>query len=384
MLLRTKLRNNRPYTLSVALPVTSDYQRLFLEHTPLLDVRAPVEFAAGAFPNAVNHPLINDQERHEVGLRYKEMGQAAALALGHELVGGDLRDRRIAAWNDFQATHPDAVLYCFRGGMRSHISQEWLFMASGRSMPRVVGGYKALRNYLLQELDIACSLPVLAIGGRTGCGKTLLLRRFQNAIDLEGLAGHRGSAFGRHATPQPTQINFENALAIELLRHRHRTRSPVLIEDESRSIGSIRIPHQLFDHFQDAPLFILEATLAQRVELTRQEYVVAALAEYQGKYGEDDGFTAWGAYLKDSLQRISKRLGGARYKELEAKMRAALRQHQETGEQSLHRDWIATLLSEYYDPMYDYQIAKNRRRIVAKGDLTDIESAICRYGIKRI
>ncbi|HIE54665.1 MAG TPA: tRNA 2-selenouridine(34) synthase MnmH, partial [Chromatiaceae bacterium] len=192
------------------LPEISDFRELFLQDRPLLDVRAPVEFADGAFPSARNLPLLTDRERHLIGIRYKESGQASATDLGRELIDGEPREQRVAHWKRFIEQHPQGALYCFRGGMRSRITQEWIYAATGVAYPRVKGGYKALRRYLLEELDRSITrLQPLVVGGRTGAGKTILLKQLDHAIDLEGLAWHRGSAFGRHATPQPTQIDFE-------------------------------------------------------------------------------------------------------------------------------------------------------------------------------
>jgi len=351
------------------LPEIDDFEALFLDDTPLIDVRAPVEFAEGAFPTAHSLPLMNDQERHEVGICYKEKGQEAAVELGNALVAGDLRARRIANWRTFAEQHPQGALYCFRGGMRSQISQRWLYEEAGILYPRIKGGYKALRQFLLQTLeDTSLKIKPLILGGRTGVGKTLLLQRISNSLDLERLAWHRGSAFGRHATPQPSQIDFENALAIALLQHLAAGNAPLLVEDESRNIGSRNIPDVLFDQLKQAPLILLEEPLEQRVEITLQEYVVEALAEYQSLHGLEEGFSVWASNLTDSLSRIKKRLGGARHADISTVMEAALAQHHRQGDISGHREWIAVLLHDYYDPMYDYQIVRHQDRVVFKGN----------------
>ena len=351
------------------LPVVTDFRRLFIEGVPMLDVRAPVEFADGAFPSAENHPLIDDGERHEIGIRYKELGQDAAVEHGHELVSGDIKTERVAAWEQFAAAHPDGVLYCFRGGMRSRISQQWLFEATGVAYPRVQGGYKALRRFLIDELErAAASLHAIRIGGRTGVGKTVLLQRIPDAVDLEALAWHRGSAFGRHATPQPTQIDFENRLAVALLKHEARTNGPLIVEDEGRAVGSVHLPAPLYEGLKASPLVVLEADVAERVTITHREYIDEALAEYVVRYGEEEGFTRWAAYLLDSLDRIRKRLGGARHRELRALMESALASHRDRGDTRAHRRWIEHLLVDYYDPMYDYQIRNNPRGVTFTGD----------------
>src|SRR5690554_2823912 len=182
---------------------TDDYRSLFLRGVPMMDVRAPIEFSKGAFPEVVNHPLMDDEERRKVGTCYKEQGQAAAITLGHELVNGDLKDARVAAWKAFVEANPNGYLYCFRGGLRSQLVQQWLAEA-GVEYPRVIGGYKAMRRYLIDSLDEAVrDCPLVLVAGMTGTGKTEVISALDNGVDLEGCAHHRGSSFGRHATPQP-------------------------------------------------------------------------------------------------------------------------------------------------------------------------------------
>ncbi len=350
------------------LPQVENFRELFLHDVPLLDVRASVEFAAGAFPCAENLPLVDDEERHLIGIRYKEAGQEAAVELGGRLVSGARRTQRIAAWQQFAARHPDAVLYCFRGGMRSQISQAWLHEHAGVRMPRVKGGYKALRRFLLNELATGIeAIEPIVLGGRTGVGKTLLLARLEHTLDLEGLAWHRGSAFGRHATPQPTQIDFENRLAIALLKHRAGGNPPLVVEDESKHIGSRHLPERLYQRLKAAPLVVLEATLQERVENTLREYVIDSLAEHRALHGEETGFETWADGLLGSLDRVRRRLGGVRHQALRGVLEDALARQRAHGDLARHRDWIERLLVDYYDPMYDYQIARNAERIRVSG-----------------
>lgn len=102
-------------------PDCTELHRLFVDDVPLMDMRAPVEFAKGAFPGVVNLPLMTDDERHKVGTCFKQQGQAAAIALGHQLVNGAVKQQRLEAWAAFAKAHPDGYLYCFRGGLRSQI-----------------------------------------------------------------------------------------------------------------------------------------------------------------------------------------------------------------------------------------------------------------------
>lgn len=351
------------------LPEISDYRRLFLQHSPLLDVRAPVEFGEGAFPDATNMPLLTDEERHLIGIRYKNNGQEAAVALGRELIDGAPKQERVAAWKSFVEQNPDGVLYCFRGGMRSRISQQWIAEETGIIYPRVKGGYKALRNFLLDELEQSTKVinPVI-LGGRTGAGKTIVLQQLNDVLDLEGLAWHRGSAFGRHATDQPTQIDFENSMSIQLLRHRAAGNAQLVIEDEGKSIGSRHLPRPLYDRMCASPLVLLEVSIEERVANSVREYVTAALSEYQTLYGEQAGFDAWADYATDSLGRIKKRLGGMRYTTMNNKLQSAIHSLKNSGDALCHSDWIRDLLVEYYDPMYDYQIKKKLDRVIFRGN----------------
>ncbi|MDC6679308.1 rhodanese-like domain-containing protein, partial [Leclercia adecarboxylata] len=132
----------------------------------LIDVRAPVEFAQGALPGAVNLPLMNDEERHQVGIAYKQQGQAAAIALGERLVSGDIKQARINAWQAYLTEHPDALIYCFRGGLRSQIAQQWLD-ETGASRPRLQGGWKAMRQALCARIESAALQPMLVVAGLT-------------------------------------------------------------------------------------------------------------------------------------------------------------------------------------------------------------------------
>ncbi len=94
----------------------NDIKKLLINDTPLIDVRAPIEFATGAFPSAVNLPVLEDHERQEVGITYKEEGPEAATALGYQLVsGGETKTGRVAAWSELAARNEHIALYCFRG-----------------------------------------------------------------------------------------------------------------------------------------------------------------------------------------------------------------------------------------------------------------------------
>ncbi|MDR0779340.1 MAG: tRNA 2-selenouridine(34) synthase MnmH [Pseudomonadales bacterium] len=358
---------------------TDDYRTLFLANVPLLDTRAPIEFARGSFPGAINLPLMNDAERAAVGTCYKQQGQNAAIALGHSLVNGEIKTQRVAAWLAFAHTHPSGYLYCFRGGLRSQICQQWM-QEAGCHYPRVRGGYKALRRFLLQTLEtLYAQQPLLVLGGRTGCAKTTLLQRMPAAIDLEGLAHHRGSAFGKRVGGQPAQIDFENALAIAMLRT--TTAQPtraLLLEDESKLIGRIVLPPRLRLAMKASPLVLLDAPLEARVTHSFRHYILHNLHDWQAALGASAGFAAFADELRQSLRNIQRRLGNDAYAALHTLLERALAAHA-AGNADPHRDWIAALLTGYYDPMYDYQLRKNTERIVFRGDADAVGEFIAQY-----
>lgn len=355
------------------LPQIDDYQRLFLKDTPMLDVRAPVEFLLGAFPQAKNLPLINDDERQAIGLRYKTHGQDAAITLGHELVREDIKERRVAAWIEFIQQHPQGALYCFRGGLRSKISQQWIYEATGIQYPRITGGYKALRRFLITALDDAANqLQLIVLTGRTGIGKTRVVNQLQHKVDLEAIYQHRGSAFGKRITPQPSQIDIENTLAAALLKLRSKHVTKILLEDEAPKIGPRRLPDSLIQATLRSPLLLLEAKIDERVDIVFQEYIVEALAEYQALRGESQGFELWAENLQQALEAIQRRLGGQHYQEILPLMNDAIRLHRDAAELQHHKAWIRALLVNYYDPMYDYQLTQKMDRVVFRGQSQEI------------
>ncbi|HBR97041.1 MAG TPA: tRNA 2-selenouridine(34) synthase MnmH [Gammaproteobacteria bacterium] len=347
---------------------TDDYRRLLLKDVPLIDTRAPVEFARGAFPQACNLPLMDDEQRHQVGLRYKQAGQDAAIALGKTLLTPTLRAARTQAWVEFSQTHPDGYLYCFRGGLRSRITQSWLRDA-GVHYPRVVGGYKALRRFLIDAFSAAVErAPLVLLGGRTGSGKTQLLTSLPHHVDLEAIAGHRGSSFGHLDGEQPTPIQFENTLAIHWLRAMEDKPAPLMVEAEGRLIGSLCLPLPLWQKMQAAPCVLLETDLAQRVSIAIDDYVVDLTRRLQTFLPRDDAITHLGERHRHSLYRIRKRLGGVRYEQARKLLDAAVCAHRDHDALDGYRPFVALLLKDYYDPMYDYQLSQRSTRVLLRGD----------------
>ena len=352
----------------------TDYCAILRAETPIIDVRAPVEFAQGAMPAAVNLPLMNDEERAAVGTCYKREGADAALALGHKLVAGDTRQQRIEAWLDACRDAPNGYLCCARGGQRSHITQSWI-KEHGIDYPLIVGGYKALRQAAIKATEELVRHPIILIGGCTGNGKTPLVRQQPQGIDLEGLAHHRGSSFGRTLNAQFSQATFENHLATALLQGAHeQDRVRWVLEDEGRMIGANHLPECLRDRMAQSPIAVVEDPFDLRIERLREEYFTRMHHDFFAAYGEEQGWQEYSAYLHHGLFAIRRRLGLQRFAELTATLDASLAEQRRSGSTEAHFAWLVPLLNEYYDPMYRYQLEKKADKIVFRGTSEDVVS----------
>jgi len=343
-------------------------KEIFLNDIPLIDVRAEVEFSHGAFPGAFNFPILTDEERRLVGISHKEQGPEMAESLGYELVSGKQRELRINDWLTFIDNNPATALYCFRGGKRSQIACQWLLEA-GKNITRIPGGYKSMRNFLLRQFD---QLPkMMIVSGKTGVGKTELLAQFDNSLDLEQHAHHRGSAFGGRIDEQPSQINFENAVAIDLLKFSNTYAFETLfVEDEGRSIGRIQIPQLLQFAMKQAPILLLDDKFENRVKRIYREYIQRQWQEYLQRY-QEQAFQTFSCYLINAIDAIRKRLGGAAHANIGQILKSALAE-QKTGNLENHKHWIRLLLEDYYDPMYNYQLDKKTDRIIYRGTMSDV------------
>ena len=331
---------------------------LIRDQIPLIDVRAPIEFNQGHMPNSINLPILTDEERHRIGIVYKQQGNEAAVRVGHKLVSGTVKAERIAGWLKACEDNPTTQIMCWRGGQRSTLAQAWLEEA-GAPQKKVAGGFKALRQVCIDVLDNPNKNWWL-LSGRTGSAKTVIISKLSNSIDLEGRANHRGSAFGRRLTPQPTPVTFENSLAADYLNHKY---SDLVVEDESRTIGSVGLPQVWSEHMQSARIALVEIGLAERIAHIEKEYVTDALEEAESM--EASPAKIQQNYL-DALQRIKRRLGGLRLNEMEKRLNQAF------AGQGSHASWISYLLTEYYDPMYDFQLSKKADRIAFRGDRGEV------------
>lgn len=310
---------------------TVDIVDFLCNQTPLIDVRSPCEFSHAHIPKAQSIPLFTDEERSVVGTIYKQQGHQPALIQGLTFAGV-----KLALFAEKALTlGPCMRLYCFRGGMRSQ-SMAWLFEQTGAKVVTLRGGYKTFRRFALRTFEQRYQFKVLS--GLTGAGKTEYLAnlksRGEQTLDLEELAGHRGSAFGLLGQPpQCSNEQFENKLALEL--HSMNPAFPIWVEDESRMIGTCKIPDALFAQFKKAPITILEIPLEERVRRLIDQY---------GQFPIDQ--------LIESTLRLTKRLGGVRTKEIILLL--------QMGDLTS----ACTRLLEYYDAAYRHAGIENSPSIV--------------------
>ncbi|MCC6916280.1 tRNA 2-selenouridine(34) synthase MnmH [Nitrosomonas sp.] len=349
---------------------TNDLAAIFAADTPLIDVRAPVEFIQGSLPGAVNLPILNDEERAYVGTTYKQNGSEAAVKLGYELISGAVKQARLQQWLDFIQQHPRTVLYCFRGGQRSRITQQWLRDA-GIDRPLITGGYKLVRQFLINTISYFSEhRKLLVITGPTGSGKTRLIHDISNCcptLDIEAIARHRGSAFGSMSTPQPSQADFENQLAVSLLKlEQHNPSGPVIVEDESRNTGKVYLPVSFFEHMRSAEIIWVDEPLEARVNNIFEDYILttsighaqqARRAVIPPAPADETGITYRQALMlfdryATALQAISKKLGGDRFQEILLDLNFARSDFENRNEIQANKIWIEKLVSYYYDPLY--------------------------------
>lgn len=250
-----------------------DFQSLLnrlAEGTPVLDVRSPKEHAEGHIPGSVSFPLMTNEERVLIGTCYKQEGHEAAVQLGLQLVAPRFAEMVLEAKASFPVRK--VVVQCWRGGLRSEI-MAWLLKLSGFEVEVLPGGYKRFRNWAISAFDVPKTIVVL--DGATGSGKTELLSGLRDAgeqvICLESLAHHSGSAFGGiNHPPQPTQEQFENDLAFAYAKS--DPNRPLWFENESRSVGKMVIPNELFKLLQTAPMVQMQTTYEERYQRLMRDY----------------------------------------------------------------------------------------------------------------
>lgn len=310
---------------------TVPFDTSLLDSHCIIDARTPLEFHEDRLPGAVNVPILTDAERVEIGTLYKQQGPHLARIRGLELTCHRF-PAIVESIADLANGRP-ILVYCWRGGLRSE-SVAMLLTMTGYPVVKLAGGYKAFRA-IVSSFFASVSLPVqlVVLHGMTGSGKTEFLQQLPaeryTTIDLEGLARHRGSAFGSLGLgEQPPQKRFETLLW-NAFRKAPADR-PIVVEGESKRIGRITLPGNLYEVMAESTKVWCEVSTATRVSRLSAEY---AREEYRQPMAE-------------ALERIRKKLGGPQYEELCQKLTA----------------WdipgvAQGLIEQYYDKLY-YRIRK--------------------------
>ena len=294
---------------------------------PIVDVRSPAEFAAGHVTGAISIPLFADDERAIVGTIYKQQGQKDAIDKGLEIVGPKMS--ALAKKAEEAAPNGALGVYCWRGGMRSN-RMGWLFEQVGLNCTLIEGGYKAYRNTVLTRFSEIENL--LVIDGPTGSGKTDILHALKDAgeqvLDLEGLANHKGSAFGSIGMPpQPTSQQFQNDLYHHLRQLNPEKR--IWIEREGMTIGRVYLPQPLWEKMTRSDAIAIDVPMELRVKRLVDDYGAASKSD-----------------LEKSIKKLQQKLGGQN-----TKIALELLQENKLGQ-------VAELLLQYYDKRYAFSKAK--------------------------
>ena len=301
----------------------------------VIDVRSEGEYNHALIPCAYNLPLFNDEERKVVGTIYKQQSREAAIKKGLDYFGPKMS--RIISFieeikEEKQSTEKTVLVHCWRGGMRSG-GVAWLLDLYGFKVYTLIGGYKSFRNWTLDSFKKEYNFNIL--GGYTGSGKTIILETLKEkgeaVVDLEGLAGHKGSAFGRIGLPAQDSVEmFENKLALELYKINEAIpNKSIWLEDESQRIGSVSIPHDLWNTIREQKVFFIDVPFENRLEYLVETYGILDKVE-----------------LCEAIQRIEKKLGG-----LETKTAIALLQENNMKE-------CFSILLKYYDKLYKKSLEK--------------------------
>ena len=318
------------------------------EENTLIDVRTAQEYEKGSIPDAFNYPLFDNLERAEIGVIYRKIGKNAAVVKGLEFFEPRIQ-QFLSSLTDLKSKR--LVVFCARGGMRS-ASVVRLLQCQGFQAAQLQGGYKSYRSYVLRQLRKPVP-PLIVLHGRTGVGKTLLLKKLPDHLDLEEFAGHRSSLFGAINKMPQTQKNFEALLAKKIIELPN-TR-PVFIEGESRKVGKVFIPQSLAEAMKYGTLVLLQASFDTRIRRIVEEYKIC----------DEQTFLQTDSILQ-SMQKV-----------LGKKKAEQLRQWLRKGE---FENIVHVLLEEYYDPRYQHAMRMNEYALkLSAEDLNSAAEKLVRF-----
>lgn len=331
-----------------------------------VDVRTPKEYNESTIPGAINLPVLNNDEREKIGRIYHKKSPAKAKMTGVEYVSPKIPDL-IKKIRDLRANYNYVVIFCSRGNLRSESIVTFTELAGLKAF-QLKGGYKAYRHFILDQLENYKFKPeLLVIHGYTGVGKTDLLYKLKESgikiIDLEGLANHRGSAFGGIGLKKPTNQKMFDSLLWEKLE-KLKEEKIIAVEAESRKVGMSTLPDFFFEKMENGRHILIESSINRRIERIYSEYALS----YQKNTNIfiKDALTSIRSvkkYLirdmgKDKYKHLTKLCGNGRLKKV-----------------------IEILLKNYYDPLYRYQQKKQDdfALTISSDDIEIIRDRLIRY-----
>ncbi len=318
-----------------------EFKEAYEKGFKFIDVRTKEEFEEFRIPGAYNVPLFTKEEKEKVSRVYYEKGEKEAKLFALELVGGKLH-QIVKEVKEIKEREKKVAIYCWRGGLRS-LAVATICNLTGVSVFRLKGGYREFRKYILKRIEeLLKDKELIVVYGATGVGKTRMLRELKEegfpVIDLEGLAGHRGSVFGGIGLKQPSQKMFDSLIWEEL--EKLKGCKQIIVEGESKKIGNLFIPEALWKKMQEGKKVVVELPLKERIKISMEDYGV-------GKHPKE-------VYLQ-ALKRIEKILGGEKYKKIK-----------ELIEEENYKEAVKELMLNYYDKLYKKSTPKAEK--VIKGE----------------
>ena len=301
----------------------------------VIDVRSPAEFALDHIPGSVNFPVLNNDERAQIGTLYKQVSPFAAKKLGAALVSKNIAEHIKNHLLELpREWHP--LIYCWRGGERSGAFTHILNRIGWKAM-QLEGGYQGFRRTVIDGLEAdAKAFTFQVICGVTGSGKTRVLQEIGELgvqiLDLEGLAVHRGSVLGNEPNiDQPSQKGFETALWNAL--RKLDPSKPIFVESESKKVGGLHIPDALMEKIRNGACIELRSSTQTRVSWLIREY-------HHFLTGTDN--------FKDKLALLTAHYGKVQI----AKWNEAI-------DAGNFPELVEELLVKHYDPAYQSSIVRN-------------------------
>jgi tRNA 2-selenouridine synthase len=294
----------------------------------LIDVRTKSEFEEFHIPGAINIPLFSEEKRKEISKVYYSEGERSARLLALKLVAPKL-PKLVEEIRKVKEKHSKIAVYCWRGGMRS-LSVVTICNLCGLGIYRLKGGYRAFRKFMLKDLEeILKDKKAIVIYGKTGTGKTRLLKKLKSdgfpVVDLEELAGHRGSVFGGIGLKQKSQKMFDSLIWFEV--RKMKASKYFIVEGESKKIGKVYIPEAFWNFMQSGINVEIEIPIEERIKISIEDYKVSEFSPQ--------------TYL-GALHRIRKILGEEKFRTIA-----------QFFEEEKYEQAVRELMVNYYDKLYE-------------------------------